>query len=157
MDPAQLTQTLWETLKPYLPVLLTEAAKAGGKRVPEAIGRLWQEITDRLRKRPAAAEALADLQAAPDDADAQAALRLQVRKLLAADEALAAQLADLLQQAGARYRAELHGDGAIAQGPGATATGSRSVFIGGDAQGNIIVTGDGNRVRDVDKEEDDGL
>jgi len=147
MDPAQLTQALWETLQPYLPLLLGEAAKASGQRVPAAIGRLWQEVTARLRKKPAAAEALADLRRAPDDADAQAALRLQVRKLLAADAALAAQLADLLQQAGAQYRAELHGRGAIAQGPGAQAVRERGVSIGGDVRDSIIITGDGNEVQ----------
>ena len=148
MDSVQLTQTLWNYLQPYLPLLLTEAAKAGGKRVPEAIGRLWQEITDRLRKRPAAAEALADLRRTPEDPDVQGAFRVQVKKLLADDAAFAAQLADLLQAAGGQYAARLEGEGAIAQGPGATATGSRSVFIGGDAQGNIIVTGDENEVNE---------
>ena len=147
MDSAQLTQALWETLKPYLPVLLTEAAKAGGKRVPEAVGRLWQALTARLRKRPAGAEVLDDLRAAPDDPDTQAAFRLQVKKHLAADPTWAAELAALLEQAGSRYRAEVHGSGAVAQGPGATAVGERGVYIGGDAQGNTIVTGDDNEVR----------
>ena len=145
-DTVQLTHTLWAWLQPYLPVLLTEAAKASGKEVPEAAKAAWQVITERLRGKPAAAEALEDLRHTPDDPDAQAALRLQVRKLLATDEALAAQLADLLQAVGGQYAARLEGDGAIAQGKGATAVGSRGVFIGGDAQGNIIVTGDENEV-----------
>ena len=147
MDPVQLTQTLWDALQPYLPLLLAEAAKEGGKQVPAAVKAIWQALAGRLRGKPAASEALDDLRRAPNDADAQAALRLQMRKLLAGDADLAAQLAVLLQQADAHYHAELHGDGAIAQGPGAKAVGERGVFIGGNAQGNIIVTGDENEVQ----------
>ncbi len=43
---------------------------------------------------------------------------------------------------GTSYHAELHGSGAIAQGPGAVAAGERGVAIGGDVSGSVIVTGD---------------
>ena len=147
MDFGQLSQHLWTALQPYLPLLLAEAARETGKRVPAAIRRLWQEVAERLRRRPAGAEALEDLRAAPEDPDAQAAFRLQVKKHLAADPTWAAHLAALLAQAGSRYQAEVHDGGAVAQGPGATAAGERGVVIGGDATGNIIVTGDNNQVR----------
>ena len=67
---------------------------------------------------------------------AQEALRgiLPDEQIEATLQALRAQLA--------RYQAEVHGGGAIAQGPGAKAVGERGVFIGGDAQGNTIQTGD---------------
>ena len=146
MDTAQLTQSLWNFLQPYLPLLLTEAAKAGGKRVPDAVSRAWQLLTARWAKKPAAAEALEDLRRAPDDADFQAAVRAQIKKLLAADPALAEQLAALVPASATSYRAELHGSGAIAQGPGATAVGERGVYIGGNASGNTIITGDGNEI-----------
>jgi uncharacterized caspase-like protein len=45
------------------------------------------------------------------------------------------------------YHAELHGSGAIAQGPGAVAAGERGVVIGGSVQGSIITTGDKNEVK----------
>ena len=57
-------------------------------------------------------------------------------------------LLELLKEHGedlTSYQAELHGSGAIAQGPGAQAAGERGVIIGGDAQGNII-TGDENKI-----------
>jgi len=50
--------------------------------------------------RGAAEEAAAE----PDDPDAQAALRLQIRKILEADPALAAELARLVETAGPKYR-----------------------------------------------------
>ncbi len=146
-DPVALTQTLWNYLQPYLPLLLTEAAKAGGKQAPQAVKAIWQALAERLQGRPAAAEALADLRRTPEDPDVQGAFRVQVKKLLADDADFAAQLANLLQAAGGQYAARLEGDGAIAQGQGATAVGSRGVFIGGNAQGSIIVTGDENEVR----------
>jgi len=139
-------QDIWQALQPYLPLLLAEAARETGKRVPAAIRRLWQEVAERLRRRPAGAEALDDLQAAPEDPDAQAAFRLQVKKHLAADPAWAAHLAALLAQVGPHYRARVQDGGAVAQGPGATAAGKGSVVIRGDATGNIIVTGDDNQV-----------
>ena len=90
-------QDVWAALQPYLPLLLAEAAKETGKQVPAAVGKLWQMLTERLRQKPTAAEALEDLQAEPDDPDAQAAFRQQLKKLLR-DEAFAAQLRPLVQQ-----------------------------------------------------------
>ena len=146
-DPVALTQSLWNYLQPYLPLLLTEAAKAGGKQAPQAVKAIWQALTGRMEQKPAAKEALEDLRAAPDDPDMQAAFRMQVKKLAREDAAFAAELTELLRAAGTRYEATLTGDGAIAQGEGATAVGAGGVYIGGDASGNTIVTGDGNEVQ----------
>ncbi len=139
-------QDIWLALQPYLPLLLTEAAKESGKKIPAAIGKLWKTLTARMGKKPAAAEALEDLRAAPEDEDAQGAFRHQVKKLLTEDAAFAAHLTDLLAAAGTEYRAQLHGNGAIAQGKSATAVGAGGVYIGGNASGNTIVTGDGNDI-----------
>ena len=146
MSDSTLLPQLWQTLQPYLPVLLTEAAKAGGKRVPDAVARVWQTLVARLRREPAGREALDDLRRAPEDPDLQAVVRVRVRKLLDADPAWAANVAALLRAAGVQYQAELRGDGAIAQGPGATAAGKGAVHIRGDAHGNIIITGDDAQV-----------
>jgi len=73
--------------------------------------------------------------AAPEDADAQGALRLQLKKLLAADQDLFAGLAQVLEAAGhpQHYQAANFGDDAIVQGDGVQATGERGVV----ADGNI--------------------
>ncbi|WP_198133504.1 hypothetical protein [Chloroflexus aggregans] len=73
----------------------------------------------------------------PDDADAQGAFRLQLRKLLADD-------ADLLADV-ARLWAEVN----AASGVGNTniAAGNRSVAIGGHVSGSVIVTGDQNQIK----------
>lgn len=45
------------------------------------------------------------------------------------------------------FNAYLDGGGAIAQGDGAVAVGTRSVHIGGNSNGNVIITGDHNQVK----------
>jgi L-fucose isomerase-like protein len=74
--------------------------------------------------------AVQDVVAVPQDGDAQAALRLAVRKLLAADPQLLADVAQMVQQEAPRQRA-----------------GDRSVVIGGSQSGGTNVTGDSNRIR----------
>ncbi len=135
-------QGIWNVLQPYLPFLLTEAAKESGKKIPAAIGKFWEALAARMARKPAAAEALDDLRAAPEDEDAQGAFRLQVKKLLREDAAFAAQLADLLAAvSGTDYRAQLQGEGAIAQGEGSTAVGAGATYVGRDVNtgGGAIV------------------
>jgi len=50
--------------------------------------------------------------------------------------------------AGVSYRAEVHGSGAIAQGPGATAAGAGGVAIGGSVGGDVVV---GNQTTTFDQ------
>ncbi len=144
MDPATIAAAVVAFLAPYL----AEGGKAVAKKAGEA---LWEAVKQRLQGKPAAEEALRDLETAPQDEDAQAALRLQVKKALAADPGFLSELARLLEEAekeapGAVYRATLQGSGAIAQGPGAVAAGEGGVAIGGDVKGSVIVTGDHNEV-----------
>lgn len=140
LDPAQLAQLL----APLLPYLLkggAELAKGalgeGGKRLTAAawedLKGLAEQIRQRAQGKPALQEVLADAQANPQDEDAVAALCLQLRKLLQDDPALAAEAARQLA-------------GLAAGGNTAIASGDLTVSIGGDASGNIIITGDSNRV-----------
>jgi hypothetical protein len=87
--------------------------------------RLVQQVWQRSKHPEAVQVAVAQLAELPGDADALAALRLQVRKVLAQDPALLAQVAGMLPQRGA-----------------VTASGERSVAIGGSNRGTIS-TGDG--------------
>jgi hypothetical protein len=143
MDP-QLPAQLVQFLAPFLPYLVKgvklagqEAAKALGKKVGEQsldqAKALWEKLRPKVEARPPALEAVQDAAEHPDDEDALAALRLQLKKLLAEDEPLAQELARLLQQA---------------QGTGrtVTASGNRSVAVGGNVTGSVIVTGDKNKI-----------
>jgi len=95
-------------LAPYLPYLLKgvklagqEAAKKLGEKAAEGgfeqAKALWDKLRPKVEARPAALEAAQDAAAHPDDADALAALRLQLKKLLAEAEALAQEIAWLWQ------------------------------------------------------------
>ncbi len=138
--PAQLVQFL----APYLSYLVKglklagqEAAKKLGEKAGEQgldqAKALWEKLRPKVEAKPAALEAVQDAAEHPDDEDALAALRLQLKKLLAEDQPLAQELARLLQQAQAGGRT-------------VTASGNRSVAIGGNVTGSVIVTGDNNKV-----------
>jgi len=127
-------------LSPLIPYLVKGGIKAG-KSAAGKIGELatekgwykaqsmWSNLTEHEEVKKAA-ETVAKL---PDDADAHAALRLQIKLALAADPALVETLERLL--------AEATGKGAV------TAQSSRSVTIGGSFNDSIIITGDRNRVK----------
>jgi hypothetical protein len=142
MDLAAIATAVVAFLSPYL----IEGGKAAAKKVGQA---LVGAIERRFQGKPAAQEALDDLKSEPQDDDVQAALRVQLKKAMKADEAFASELEGLLEEAKeaapTTYQAVVHGSGAIAQGPGAVAAGERGVAIGRDAQGPII-TGDNSQV-----------
>jgi hypothetical protein len=61
---------------------------------------LWTALSPRLQAKPAAQEAVVDLAAAPDNADLQAALRVQLQKLLDQEPALAETLTAIFNKPG---------------------------------------------------------
>ncbi len=143
MDP-QLPAQLVQFLAPFLPYLVKGAKLAGqeaARKLGEKAGEqgfeqaktLWEKLRPKVEAKSAALEAVQDAAERPDDEDALAALRLQLKKLLAEDQALAQELARLLEQT-------------RPAGQTVTASGSRSVAIGGNVSGSVIVTGDGNTV-----------
>jgi hypothetical protein len=96
MDP-QTINIVAATAVGILSSFLAKAGEAATKKVGEDI---YQAVKARLGKKSATQETLTDLEKAPNDADFQAALRVQLRKLMAEDQTFAAQLHDLLQEAG---------------------------------------------------------
>jgi class 3 adenylate cyclase len=103
MDPATigaLASGVVAVLAPYLAKAGEEFAKEVGKTASSKMGALYQAVKARLHGHPAAAKALADLEVTPDDEDAQAALRLQLKKQMEADGAFADTLRRLLEEIG---------------------------------------------------------
>jgi predicted NACHT family NTPase len=143
MDP-QLPAQLVQLLALHLPYLL-KGLKLAGQEAAGKLGEqaseqafeqakaLWDKLRPKIEARLAALEAAQDAAAHPDDEDALAALRLQLKKLLAEDQALAQELARLLPQSGPA-------------GQTVIASGDRSVAIGGSVSGSVIVTGDHNKI-----------
>jgi hypothetical protein len=134
VDVAALTSFL----APFLPSLvggaLEDAARRRGAEAWEHAKRLWGRLRGTVEERAGAAEAAADVAARPDDPRAVGALELQLEKVLDADPVLAADVRRLWEEA---QRA-----GVVA------AVGDRSVAVGGDVSGSVIVTGDHDTVRD---------
>ena len=144
MDPSLLAQSVTAALVPCMPYLLTLGEKADeaigaeiGKKLGDGVweraSALWSVLHPRVAAVPSAQDAARDVADTPEDPDARAALRLQLRKLLAADPPLAAELAKVWEQTQPR-------------GTSVTASGERSVAIGGSATDSTIVTGDHNQI-----------
>lgn len=112
--------------------------KAVGEGVVEVAKKLWARLRPKVEEEPMAAGAAREVAKAPEDAAAQGALTLQLRKILEADASLAAELAKLVAAAGPRetYFAQLHGSGAIAQGKGNVVAGAGGMAVGRDWTGD---------------------
>jgi hypothetical protein len=143
MDIPTLATAVWTAILPLLPLLASKGAEKIGE---EAGASLWEAVKKKFEGKPAAKESLEDLVKAHEDSDFQAAFRVQLKKALLDDEDFAKALAPLLEKAEASYKANLEGDGAIAQGDGATAVGAGGVSIGGNVSGSTIVTGNDNLI-----------
>ena len=63
------------------------------------VQELYPALEAYLSNKPSVRDAFADLKKMPDDPDAQTALRLQLKKLLAEDDAFAIQLQNILKKA----------------------------------------------------------
>jgi hypothetical protein len=141
MDPSGLAALL-APIVPYLLKSGIEAAKGAagelGKKLSadswEGVKKLAEKIRHKAEKKPALQEALTDAQTAPADEDTLATLRLQLKKLLQEDPALLAEAAGLLMDSQTGSKTVI-------------TKGSRSVAIGRNASGNVIVTGDHNQVK----------
>ncbi len=143
MDITELAKNLVAFLSPFLPYLLKAGDKAVekmgeqvgeklapglGKRAWQTAQTVWGKLRPKVQAKPAAQEAAQDVAEHPDNADAQAALRRQLIKLLD-DAALAQDLAQMWEQAhAARVTLFVSGD--------------RNVVAGRDIIGTTIFTGD---------------
>jgi hypothetical protein len=140
MDP-QLPAQLVQILAPYLPYLAEglklagqEAAKKLGEKAGEQSLEQAKALWAKLRHKKNVEQVARTAAALPDNQVLREALREEIARALAEDPALAQELARLLQQAQAGGRT-------------VTASGDRSVAIGGNVTGSVIVTGDQNVVQ----------
>jgi hypothetical protein len=132
MDPVTIATAVVAFLSPYF----AEGGKAAAKKVGEA---LVATIKRRFQGKPAAEEALKDVEEAPQDEDLQAALRVQLKKVMQQDEAFAAELATLLDEAlrSAPATYQITVSNVIAEGDNAVAGGQ--VAVGRDLEGDVSI------------------
>ena len=95
---------LMQVLAPVLPFLLKLGDKAAEKAA-EKVGEdswgkakaIWSKLKPKVEAKAAAQEAIADVAKNPDDADLQAAMRVQLKKILESDAELATAIAEILK------------------------------------------------------------
>jgi len=140
MDYPQLSTQLVQFLAPFLPYLLKglklagqEAAKALGEKAGEQGFEQAKALWDKLRRKKNVEQVAQTVAALPDNQALREALREEIARALEEDEALAQELARLLPQSGPA-------------GQTVIASGERSVAIGGNVSGSVIVTGDRNKI-----------
>ena len=139
-DISFLAQQVSLFLAPFVPYLIKggiETGKAAAGKLGElATEKGWekaQSIWSKLTKHEEVKKAAETVAKIPDDADAQAALRLQIKLALTADTELVLALDKLLTEATEKRTV--------------TAKGNRSVAVGGNVKDSVIITGDNNKVR----------
>ena len=128
-------------LAPEVIALLLQYLKPRGEMRDRSRGAaVYGALQTVAQAHPAWGEALSDLAALPEDADAQAAARIQLKKLLARDEGLGSELARLLRtdeaalpKGGVQITA---GDRSIVAGRGVNITGT---VITGDIGGSVTI------------------
>ena len=96
MDPVTLASAAVALVAPYLAEGGKELAKKVGGEAGERIVNLYDKVKAKLTG--GGAEALADLEKQPEDADSQAVLRVQLKKALEADPAFRAELVTLIEE-----------------------------------------------------------
>jgi hypothetical protein len=97
---------------------------------------LWAKLRPTVEEKSSAAEAVQEVAKAPEDVDAQAVLRVQLRKILEGDSSLAAEIAQILEAAGPKISAHLkvHGSGGGAQGNHNVVAGKEGIAAGRDVR-----------------------
>lgn len=131
MDVVALTAFL-APLLPHLMKVSDKVLDRIGAEAVEFAERIWHKLRGKVELKDAAREAAEDVAHNPDDEDLRTVLRVQLKKLLAEDATLAAEVSKLWDEAMA------------AGAPGAvttvTASGAGSIAIGRDVSGSTITT-----------------
>ena len=138
MDPnvVELAQKIAAFLLPFLPHLLKVGDKAAEEVGKKIGGEGWERakaLWGKLRHKKNVEQVAQTVAALPDNQALREALREEIARALQEDGALREEIARLWGEA-------------EAAGVTVTAIGDRSVAIGGDVSGSVILTGDRNRV-----------
>ncbi|KUN75587.1 hypothetical protein [Streptomyces griseoruber] len=129
LTAAEITPYIVTAISAYGTAVLTRVRDQATDATVSLGREILQRFTRRNRHRQELESAVRDVADDPEDPDFQAALRGQLRRILEGDAELAAELAALLAQSGARV----------------TTLGERAVNVH-HMTGGAVVTGDNNRI-----------
>ena len=97
--------TLVTFLAPFLPFLIKageQASEEAGKQLGsdgwQKAKKLWNKLQPKVENNEHIKEAIADVASQPDDADFQASLRVQLKKMLSQDLPLSNEIERLMQK-----------------------------------------------------------
>lgn len=139
MDASSLAKLVVESLAPAIPFFV-KAGEAATADIIKDIGvsaweksvNLWLKIKPKLNDNPKLKEALQEVIDNNLDNDAQAALRLQLKKILMQDPILFNELSKLVQDNSLKVNI--------------SASGKNSVAAGENIVGSTIITGSNNKI-----------
>jgi hypothetical protein len=138
-DPTTTAKVFVDFLMPALPFLVkigedvaSDAVKKIGHDAWNKAVFLWSKLQSKMIDNASLRQSVEDAADNLTDSDAQAALRLQIKKLLTSDS-------QFLAEIGAQLQREASGNTVTAN--------DRSVAAGGDITGNTIISGDKNNLR----------
>jgi hypothetical protein len=137
IDVTALAQTVTAILAPALPILVKVGDGALGKigsDISDKAKTLWVKLRPRLEAKPSAQEALVEVVNNPNDEDARAALRFQIKKLFSEDTELAAEIYKAFATTPTASTTVIQRDGGINVGGNAS--------FGGDVAGRDLSKGD---------------
>jgi hypothetical protein len=131
----ELAATAVSLLAPYLVKAAGKGAEQVGTEVASRLAKLYDTLKAKLTG--LAAKALADLEKAPEDTDAQATLRQQLKKVLAEDTDLRQTLEPLVR--------EIQDNGGAGIAQSATVTGNEYDMNQISGSGNMVTGWNGPR------------
>ena len=104
MDIVTSVAAIVKLIAPCMPFLMTigtKVAEGASQKVGEDVWNrakvIWAKLQPKIEAKEAAKEAAEDVAKNPDDEDLQGSLRVQLRKILEADTALAEEIVKILQ------------------------------------------------------------
>lgn len=137
IDVSALAQTVTGLLAPALPILVKVGDGAFskiGSDISDKAKTLWVKLGPRLQAKASAQDAIAEVVNNPNDEDAKAALRLQIKKLLSEDAEFAAEISKAFSTNPKASATVVQQDGGIYVGGNAS--------FGGDVAGRDLKKGD---------------
>jgi hypothetical protein len=139
MDASSLAKLVVENLAPAIPFLV-KAGESATADIIKDIGvsaweksvNLWLKIKPKFNDNPKLKEAIQEVVDNNLDNDAQAALRLQLKKILMQDPILLKELSELVQNNSFQLNVSASGQGSVA--------------AGGNIVGSTLITGSNNNI-----------
>jgi tetratricopeptide (TPR) repeat protein len=137
MDISQLSNEVTLALTPFLPTLLAVGGKVVegienkiGEDVWGKVEALWSKLKPKVETNPFAKQAVLDVASSPKDPDLHAAMRAQLKKLLADDEDFAREVTKFWVENKTSIT-------------NAIASGDHSAAFGGEVSKSVVNTGSG--------------